>query len=51
MGVVTRHYTAHASDSLVTVARPGGRLEVVEDEAPTLVRVPAWRAVEFEAGA
>lgn len=43
--IVTRHHTAHASDSLLTVARPVGIVEVVEDEAPKLVRVPAWRGI------
>jgi len=43
--IITRHHTAHASDSLITVLRPSGLREVVEDRAPKLVRVPAWRGV------
>lgn len=43
--IITRHYTAHASDSFVTIRRPNGFLEVVEKQAPKLIRVPAWRGV------
>lgn len=41
--VITSQYTAHATDSFITVARADGTREVVEDQAPKLVRVPAWR--------
>lgn len=43
--IITRHFSAHASDSFVTVRHPNGALEVVEDQAPKLVRVPAWRGI------
>jgi len=43
--IMTRHCTAHASDSLLTAARPGGLVEVVDDQAPKLLRVPVWRGV------
>jgi len=43
--IITRHCTAHASDSFLTTARPNGHLEVVDDRARKLVRVPAWRGV------
>jgi hypothetical protein len=42
--IMTRHCTAHASDSLLTRVR-SGNLEVVDDKARKLVRVPAWRGV------
>jgi len=41
--VITRHYTALASDSFITVARQDGTREVVEDQPSRLIRVPAWR--------
>lgn len=43
--IITRHYTAHASDSFLTVRRPDGGRAVVEDQQSKLVRVPAWRGV------
>jgi hypothetical protein len=43
--VITRHFTAHASDSFLTVVRPNQMLEVVNSSATKLVRVPAWRGV------
>jgi hypothetical protein len=43
--IITRHFSAHASDSFITVLRPTGEREVVEDQAPKLVRVPAWRGI------
>jgi hypothetical protein len=39
--VITRHYTALASDSFITVVRQDGTREVVEDQASKLIRVPA----------
>lgn len=41
--IITRHYTAHASDSFITVLRPDGSLDVVEDQKSKLLQVPAWR--------
>jgi hypothetical protein len=43
--VITRHYTAHASDSFITVARDDGSLDVVEDQASKLIRVEAFRGI------
>jgi hypothetical protein len=41
--VITRHYTAHASDSFLTELKPGGTLEVKEAQKPKLVFVQHWR--------
>jgi hypothetical protein len=43
--IITRHYSAHASDSFLTVLRPSGLRDAVEDQASKLVRVPAWRGI------
>src|SRR4030095_15422711 len=42
--IVTRHCTAHASDSFLTEASAGA-LRVVESRASKLVRVEAWRGI------
>jgi hypothetical protein len=41
--VITRHYTALASDSFITVTQQDGSRQVTEDQASKLIRVPAWR--------
>ena len=41
--VITRHCTAHASDSFVTILKAKGTREVVEDNKPKLVYVKRWR--------
>lgn len=43
--IITRHYTAHASDSFLTMYHPNGTLEVVEDQQSKLVDVRAFRGV------
>lgn len=43
--IITRHYTAHASDSFLTMCHPDGKREVVEDQQSKLVKVPAFRGV------
>ena len=43
--IITRHYTAHASDSLVTTTGPDGARSVVEEQQSKLVRVPGMRGV------
>lgn len=41
--VITDRFTAHATDSYLTVPRGDGRVQVREDERTKLVPVPAWR--------
>ncbi len=41
--VITRHYTALASDSFITIAQQDGSRQVIEDRASKLIRVPSWR--------
>jgi hypothetical protein len=41
--LITRHYTAHASDSFLTMFDSNGMREVVEDKQSKLVKVPAFR--------
>lgn len=43
--IITRHYTAHASDSFLTMCHPDGTREVVEDQQSKLVDVRAFRGV------
>lgn len=43
--IITRHYTAHASDSFITVHRPDGKRDVVEAKKSKLVQVRAWRGI------
>jgi hypothetical protein len=43
--IITRYYTAHASDSFLTKSHPGGKQEVIEKKKSKLVRVPAYRGV------
>jgi hypothetical protein len=41
--IITRNFTAHATDSFITTVRTDGSRDVVEDQASKLIRVPAWR--------
>jgi hypothetical protein len=43
--IITRHYTAHASDSFLTKCHSDGTREVVESQQSKLVKVPAFRGV------
>lgn len=40
--ITTRHCTAHASDSFITLETATGS-EIVEDQAPKVIRVEKWR--------
>ena len=41
--IITRHFTAHASDSYLTRQKPDGTLEQVDTQSTKLVPVPHWR--------
>lgn len=41
--IITRHFTAHASDSYISSRLSDGTRKVHEDQQSKLVRVPAWR--------
>src|SRR5690348_3472724 len=43
--VITKHCTAHATDSLLTVLKADGKWEIVEDEEPKLSYVKHRRGV------
>ena len=43
--LITRHCTAHASDSFLTILKSDGNREVVEDQKPKVVPVKHWRGV------
>jgi hypothetical protein len=48
--IITRHCTAHASDSFITVPLADGKREVVKDRQSKLVRVDCCKgAAEAEA--
>jgi hypothetical protein len=43
--IITKHCTAHASDSFLTEKGPTGEFEVIESEATKLVKVPKFSGI------
>ena len=41
--LITKHCTAHASDSFLTILKADGNREIVEDQKPKVVCVKHWR--------
>ena len=41
--LITRHSTAHATDSFLTIVKGDGNREIVEDQKPKVVSVKHWR--------
>jgi hypothetical protein len=41
--LITKHHTAHASDSFITVLEADGNRKIIEDQLPKVVHVKHWR--------